>query len=280
MPLSLGGASSRALGINSFGVVVGTAQPNPTLLMSVAFVTDPNGLNIRKLSDDPRVEVAAGINDRGQIVGSLAGMEGARNGTAFFLGPDGDGFKTYHSLGSTASSGVAINNDGQVLGSYVVKPADGRRAFITGPDGKGMFDIDRGTGSSIYAAGMNARGEVTGTLYFNRQPEQQFATRKNGRNLHVIGPFHGKADSHTGGGGINDMGLTVGSAIPNESSSYLFLTLSNREGRSIDLNQHIVNLPAGVVMQGSYAINSASQIGASGSDGKCYIICPSEFCSK
>ena len=73
---TLGGAESRAWGINASGQVVGVsdlAKPNPA--HSHAFITGPNGAGMRDLSPGSEFESSAtGINDTGTGGGYVSGI--------------------------------------------------------------------------------------------------------------------------------------------------------------------------------------------------------------
>jgi probable HAF family extracellular repeat protein len=136
---TLGGIIRNANGINASGQLAGdstTAKGD-----SHAFITGPNGMGIKDLGGG----IATGINDVGQVIGSLG------NG-AFITGPNDMGMTD---LGPVSATG--INAAGQVTGYFNTASGD-THAFITGPNGVGMTDL--GTLGRTYssATGINAAG--------------------------------------------------------------------------------------------------------------------------
>jgi len=110
--------------------------------------------------------VAAGINDRGQVVGYAYAADGHKH--AFRTGASGtlagQGADLGALPGSTDSEAAGINDRGQVVGVAVMR-GGATRAFRTAPGGA-LDAADLGvllhsTGSSG-AAGINARGQVVG----------------------------------------------------------------------------------------------------------------------
>ena len=163
---TLGGTYSYAFGINDAGQVAGyssTAEGN-----SHAFITGPDGMGMRDLGTlGGTYSYAYGINEAGQVVGQASTADG--NFHAFITGPDGVGMRDLGTLGASRSSANGINDAGQVVGDFAT--AEGNpyafitsHAFITGPDGKGMVDlnslVDLPGIILTSAAGINNNGQV------------------------------------------------------------------------------------------------------------------------
>ena len=71
---TLNGGSSGANGINDAGQVVGALSGPETHGETHAFITGPNGMDMRDLgtlSPLHDVSIAVGINETGQVVGEL-----------------------------------------------------------------------------------------------------------------------------------------------------------------------------------------------------------------
>jgi probable HAF family extracellular repeat protein len=114
---TLGGAESRAFGINDMGQVVGDADTDDG--QRHAFITGPDGVGITDLGTlGGAVSYAEGINDAGQVVGLSFIANGQFH--AFITGPDGVGMTDLASVvnaptGFYFSDATAINNHGQLV---------------------------------------------------------------------------------------------------------------------------------------------------------------------
>lgn len=134
---TLGGSSSYAWDINNSGQVAGTSTVADGYFPH-AFITGPNGEGMRDLGTlNGDSSYANGINDAGQVVGRSVGH-------AFITGPDGAEMRSLGTLrGHHYSVAYDINNAGQVVGlSHHFEDPYNRSAFITGPNGEGMTDLN------------------------------------------------------------------------------------------------------------------------------------------
>jgi probable HAF family extracellular repeat protein len=142
---TLGGNNTTAYGINETGQVVGGSLTTPSFR---AFITGPDGVDIRDLGTlGGSASTAVDINEAGQGVGEsiITGEEGMSH--AFITGPDGVGMRDLGTLGDDSSSDAeGINDAGQVVGvSRTYSSTTGgweSHAFITGPDGMDMADLN------------------------------------------------------------------------------------------------------------------------------------------
>jgi probable HAF family extracellular repeat protein len=131
---TLNGEESQAYGINDTGQVVGKAVSWFIDQFPVynAFMTDADGMNQRLVIDGD--SSAEDINNAGQVVGTYF-----LGGHAFITGANGDGIRSIGTVGS-GTTAYGLNDAGQVVGySYTGGPL---HAFVTGPDGEGMMDLN------------------------------------------------------------------------------------------------------------------------------------------
>jgi probable HAF family extracellular repeat protein len=142
---TLGGVYSWAYGINNPGQVAG--QSETAAGQYHAFITGPNGVGMTDLGTLGGVNSGANsINDTGQVAGQSETAAGQLH--AFITSPNGVGMTDLGTLGGnyTESSARGISNAGQVVGmSYFDTMPDGahhEHAFITGPNGEGMTDLN------------------------------------------------------------------------------------------------------------------------------------------
>jgi probable HAF family extracellular repeat protein len=138
-----------AFGINNAGQVVGSAlTPSGDIY---PFITGANGAGIRDLGTlggRGFLPAALDINDTGEVVGYSYTSE--QHAHAFITGPDGRGMRDLGTLyDNDISTARAINNAGQVVGDSVRRFCDDPcgvpdtpHAFITGPNGVGMTDLN------------------------------------------------------------------------------------------------------------------------------------------
>jgi len=111
------------------------------------------------------------VGVRGQVVGD--GSDAAGHPVAFITAADGVTLQALSSLGSVhnlsgQSSAIGINAHGNVVGTAVDPVTTRNRAFVTGADGHGMFDLNRYTtlrGARFLgtATAINDQGQILAT---------------------------------------------------------------------------------------------------------------------
>ncbi len=224
---TLGGCCSYAWGINSSGQVVGYSDT--ATFRTHAFRTHPNEAIDTSSGDDLGSLVADrnsrgyAINDLGQVVG-LANMADG-SGRAFLALAD-SGISA--DLGLADSSGVAVNNSGQVAGTYWNTSVSANRSFRTAAaPNNSMVNLpadDIGTlgDKHTLATGMNNLGQVVGHSYNSNDgsgPNRAFRTNTNGTisDLGTLGGTYAYATA------INDSGQVVGhsTTAANDNTSHL-----------------------------------------------------------
>lgn len=157
-------------------------------------------------------------------------------------------------FGGVASFGYAINDAGEVAGEYWPTWST-TRAFLYS---RGNM-IDLGTlGADSIATAINAWGEVTGYSY-TEDATLFHAFIYTGGRLVDLGVLEGGFSS--AGFGINRWGQVVGTADASSPSApgwHAFLYA----GAMHDLNDLVLDLPEGWVLESATAINDAGQITA------------------
>jgi probable HAF family extracellular repeat protein len=160
------------------------------------------------------------INDAGQVTGNI-------DGQGFITGPNGVGMTDLGSPGGFGGFASAINNAGQVAGTFVTDdyPFGSYHAFITGPNGVGMTELSTnslfGTSFHVGIGGINDAGQVVGWSDTADGSRHAFITGPNGMGMTDLGTLGG---SYTVAAGINDSGQVVGWSDKADGSQHAFIT--------------------------------------------------------
>ncbi|NHZ63222.1 HAF repeat-containing protein [Massilia genomosp. 1] len=220
------GESTIAYDMNAAGQVAAVLEDGDGNTRGVLFekgkVTDL-GSRGGKHSD------ARGINDRGQIIGSVRNKNGSWN--AFMFHRD-SGMRIIGTLGGPSSYGMGLNQDGVAVG-FADIPGGDWHAFID--DGGGTLQ-DLGTlgGKISYASGINKHRHVVGTA----------ANEQGLRHAFLYTPAGGMVDLGTLGGrqssamAINDAGMVVGAS---ETRERRWRAFTHDGKRMVDLGALIGN---------------------------------------
>jgi len=234
---ALSASDSFAMGIDSAGVIAGTAYVNG----------QPHGViwngaigNTPGTADLGAGIFVTGLNDQGAVIGG--------NGHAFIL-LNG----VYQDLGVLPggdwSSASGINQSGTVVGDSSVSSGN-FRGFVWNPQ-SGMVELGTFGGLNSHATGINTSGEVIGHASLASGYERAFSAV--GAIMTDLGTLGGSSYAY----GINDSGTIVGYSWPaNSDNPHAFVYLN---GIMIDLNSLI---PSGVGWQllEAYGIDNAGQI--------------------
>jgi probable HAF family extracellular repeat protein len=173
---TLGGSSSLGIAINQAGHIAGYADAEDGSFR--AFVHD--GVKMTGLGTlGGRNSYATGINNGGTVVGAAQLENGYKH--AFTWTKDG-GMRDLGTLGGRISAATAINDSGMVVGAS--ETAQHRwHAFLF--DGAKMVDL----GAMIregqsYATGINAAGDVVGTIRFRDNAPLTFVYKDGQMRIH------------------------------------------------------------------------------------------------
>lgn len=233
--------SSSALAINNAGQVVGwfdgyiQRDSPPAIYMMHAFITGPNGADMRDLGKDIapfNYTKGSGINAAGQVTGD---KDSDPFIAVFIIGQNGTDITLVGGLGGLQDFASGINDTGQVIGASrtAFSAGDVLHAFVTGPAGVGIRDLGTLGGPESQALGINDAGQVVG--YSGIAPgdyadRHAFVADPNSMGMadlnSVVSPPAGV--TFTGASAINNVGQIVASGmttvIPEPESYALMLS--------------------------------------------------------
>jgi probable HAF family extracellular repeat protein len=245
---TLGGTWSGASDINSSGQIVGNASVRVNV--SHAFLYEGGTMidlgTVGNGTLDSKESNAAGINDRGVIVGWTV-IADADRGFVY----DGHQVIDVGTLGGTNTFAHDVNDNGLVTGYSELFPGDSNVYHAYVWDRSGMRDLGTLGGRQSIAAAINSRGEVVGHSTLENGASHAFLwDGSTMRDLGTLGqPSSGALD-------INDRGEIVGytSGFQGNVAAFVY------DGQQIiDLNTLIDPL-SGWHLVGASAINDLGQI--------------------
>lgn len=245
-----GRIGGEALGVNEAGVAVGSAGSQAAVFRGGSLTTLPTGLSGRNATAE-----ATAINGAGQIVGFRAAGELRPSeavlwddGEVIALGTLG-GRTSPVSFDQLRSEAYDVNDRGQVVG-IARGPRATYRGFIW-EDGRmrDLGDLGREDSETV-ANAINERGQVVGTTPVAGIANSHAFRWQDGvmRDLGTLGGDGSDAND------INEAGHVVGRSNP-EPGVFFDHAFVWRNGRMIDLNDAVVGLPPGVVLESAEAIN-------------------------
>lgn len=172
------------------------------------------------LSNNLTTAVSLTLNDSGQV----AGISNPSGANGYFTGANGVGL--FQVPSAYAIGG--INNAGQVAGML-----GNSHAFITGPNGVGVQDLNVLVGSDYfsYANAVNNSGQVVGRAMKRFTGTQAFITDANGANLRSLGSLGGTY-TFSEAYAINSTGQVAGVSATSSSGNafHAFVTDANGLG--------------------------------------------------
>jgi probable HAF family extracellular repeat protein len=248
---TLGGNLGFGYGINDAGQVVGESRP-PATLDVLAFRWSPE-IPMESLGTlGGNNSYARAINNAGQIVGySNINPQDYHA----FLWTQETGMQDLQTLGGKYSTANSVNASGQVVGnSYIDVSTSTAHAFIW-TSVTGMRDLGSTLGgANANAMAINNLGQVAGYSSTQSGVNHAFLWSPSMEKMQDLGTLGG--DSYAEG--INDAGQVVGYSYlqPVGQSAFLWSLQNGMQ----DLNDLVVNLPAGVKLAAAYDINERGHI--------------------
>jgi probable HAF family extracellular repeat protein len=257
-----GVGNSIATDINNKGQVVGVAQFTPPSPRNLAFRWSPHTgmVNLGSLGPDSG-SVAFAINDPGTATGFSEEASGPSLIQAVRW-PPGGGPIPLNDFASIASTGLDINNAGQIVGGAAFDARLSDQAFIWSQAG-GLQGLGTEPSVQSFAERVNEKGLVIGDLFTTPADRNGFIwSRQSG--LLVLGtPGPDISDAAD----LNDLGQVVGHI---NFRPFVW----TRAGGFVDLNTRIPGAPAGLELFSAEAISNNGTIVAGTNAGTLVLLVP------
>ena len=211
---TLGGATTKAMGINENGQIAGASQSGSYL---TAFLWDDGTMtNLGALGGQG--SWAYDVNDSGQVVGGSP--LGGGNNHAFRWQQSG-GMQDLGTLGGPNSYAFEINDSGQAVGYACCAPDTYLSHAVLWSSGGGIVDLgdlDLQWPAISAAYGINDAGQVVGGSYDASANFHAFLWQNGGmQDLGTLGGDYSSAEA------INENGQVVGTARLANSTPHAFL---------------------------------------------------------
>ena len=255
------GSFSFAAGINESGIIVGEQYINNGVHGNQALIW--HGRSVSPIGPSGLFSTwALGINASGEVLGCSLALTNVLSCWTQLHGQI-----TYLSNISTVPNfdlPAAINNAGQVAGSFAIDPlGDSRAELWIGTQATDLGTLPGGTYS--FAQGINNAGVVVGGSTGNFGPSTHAVVWRQGA-IFDLGTLPGMVGSEAQG--INDEGAIVGSSSSAGKPPVDLATLW-WGGRTYNLNSLIdPSIAQYVTLTGASAINNKGWIVATGKDSR------------
>lgn len=250
-PNPLRSPSSRANGINSFGLVVGSFSSATRAIGNdfthASLWRNNTMIDLGTLGGND--SQAHDINDAGQVVGeSTTDSSGSYHAFKWEN-------RTMTPLSSSPSVAYDINNKGQIVG-YSYSNAYTYHHAVKWENGT-MIDLGTLGGNYSTARAINNKGQVVGSSQFTTNSTGYHAFLWNNGTMTDLGSLGGTVIEATD---INDAGVVVGYSHFFGPGYHGFVW---RNGTMTDLNQ-LLPANSGWVIEYAYGINNKGQIVGAG----------------
>jgi len=228
-----------------------------------------DGSGLRVLGDlGAGMNYVGGLSHKGWITGGAPGLNGYYHAYAgrepgrrlSDLAPDD---------GQNTSTGEAVNDFGQVVGSRFVAGELSSHGFLSLGDGSPPQDLGTLGGFQSDAVSISDTGYIVGYAELRDNRVHATIARVGVPGWIDLGTLGGSSSNAKG---VNAEGTVVGAAQTATAETRAFIAHAN-DGRIVDLNT-LVTLPAGVTLVEADAINDHGLIAAYGSDMHCYLLTP------
>lgn len=248
-------AGSFGSGINGAGQVVGythvnrTDPPHAFILRNGRMVDLGTGFGTGSSS------AAWDVNNNGWAVGqrarSQSGAERAvlwQNGSIRDLGTLGG---SSNQPFATESIAYGINDSGQIVGTALPRSGYPLHGFVWQSGVMRDLGTLGGNGEATVAQDIANTGQIVGSSQTASAETHAFAWSSGSmRDLGTLG------GNYSGAFAVNELGHIVGgSRIPNAPASNAGHAVLWRDGQVVDLNEHVINLPADVALEVAKGIN-------------------------
>lgn len=253
---TLGGSTSFARDINDSGQVIGSSSLANGV--GAGFITGAGDVTMSNIGSI----FPTAINNSGVVVGSFFSSEGRHALHAFVTEENGIGLTDLGTLGrngigsDSRSGAAAINNQGEIVGSYtqiggwdptgfiadadtgeminfayrpiaindsgtvVIYNGGFASGFTVNADGSGLTKLETLGGLLSLAKDINNSGQLTGASQ-SSTGIHAYITDANGENINDLGTFGGKTSSSNA---INNLGEVIGLAetIAGDMNAFLY----------------------------------------------------------